>query len=37
MARDVVGGPLTSNLLTLLVVPVMRTLMDDLGSSLRRK
>ena len=31
MARAVVGGLLTSTLLTLLVVPVMYTLMDDLG------
>ena len=32
MARAVVGGLLTSTLLTLLVVPVMYTLMEDLGS-----
>jgi HAE1 family hydrophobic/amphiphilic exporter-1 len=31
MARAVVGGLLTSTLLTLLVVPVMYTLMEDLG------
>jgi len=31
MARAVVGGLLTSTLLTLLVVPVMYTFMDDLG------
>jgi HAE1 family hydrophobic/amphiphilic exporter-1 len=37
MARAVVGGLLTSTLLTLLVVPVMYTLMDDLGSLLKRK
>ncbi len=37
MARAVVGGLLTSTLLTLLVVPVMYTLMDDLGSWLKRK
>jgi HAE1 family hydrophobic/amphiphilic exporter-1 len=37
MARAVVGGLLTSTLLTLLVVPVMYTLMDDLGNWLRRK
>jgi hydrophobic/amphiphilic exporter-1 (mainly G- bacteria), HAE1 family len=36
MARAVVGGLLTSTLLTLLVVPVMYTLMDDLGGWLRR-
>ncbi|MCM2358789.1 MAG: efflux RND transporter permease subunit [Geobacteraceae bacterium] len=37
MARAVVGGLLTSSLLTLLVVPVMYTYMDDLGGWLRRK
>jgi HAE1 family hydrophobic/amphiphilic exporter-1 len=37
MARAVVGGLLTSTLLTLLVVPVMYTYMDDLGSWLKRK
>lgn len=37
MARAVVGGLLTSSLLTLLVVPVMYTCMDDLGGWLRRK
>jgi HAE1 family hydrophobic/amphiphilic exporter-1 len=37
MARAVVGGLLTSTLLTLLVVPVMYTYMDDLGSLLKRK
>jgi HAE1 family hydrophobic/amphiphilic exporter-1 len=37
MARAVVGGLLTSTMLTLLVVPVMYTLMDDLGSWLKRK
>jgi len=31
MARAVVGGLLTSTLLTLLVVPVMYTFMEDLG------
>jgi HAE1 family hydrophobic/amphiphilic exporter-1 len=31
MARAVVGGLLTSTLLTLLVVPVMYTVMDDFG------
>jgi HAE1 family hydrophobic/amphiphilic exporter-1 len=35
MARAVVGGLLTSTLLTLLVVPVMYTLMDDLGKWLK--
>lgn len=37
MARAVVGGLLTSSILTLLVVPVMYTLMDDLGRWLKRK
>jgi len=37
MARAVVGGLLTSTLLTLLVVPVMYTLMDDFGGWLQRK
>jgi HAE1 family hydrophobic/amphiphilic exporter-1 len=37
MARAVVGGLLTSTLLTLLVVPVMYTYMDDLGTWLKRK
>ncbi|MCL2760883.1 MAG: efflux RND transporter permease subunit [Desulfuromonadales bacterium] len=37
MARAVVGGLLTSTLLTLIVVPVMYTYMDDLGSWIRRK
>ncbi|HWI41407.1 MAG TPA: efflux RND transporter permease subunit, partial [Verrucomicrobiae bacterium] len=37
MARGVVGGLLTSSLLTLLVVPVMYTYMDDLDAWLRRK
>ncbi|HYS43908.1 MAG TPA: efflux RND transporter permease subunit, partial [Geobacteraceae bacterium] len=37
MARAVVGGLLTSSLLTLLVVPVMYTYMDDLGGWLRRR
>ncbi|HEY6007132.1 MAG TPA: efflux RND transporter permease subunit [Geobacteraceae bacterium] len=35
MARAVVGGLLTSSLLTLLVVPVMYTYMDDLGGWLK--
>jgi HAE1 family hydrophobic/amphiphilic exporter-1 len=35
MARAVVGGLLTSTLLTLLVVPVMYTYMDDLGGWLK--
>ncbi|MCE5262051.1 MAG: efflux RND transporter permease subunit [Deltaproteobacteria bacterium] len=37
MARAVVGGLLTSTLLTLLVVPVMYTLMEDLGGWLAGK
>ena len=37
MARAVVGGLLTSTLLTLLVVPVMYTYMDDLALWMRRK
>jgi HAE1 family hydrophobic/amphiphilic exporter-1 len=37
MARAVVGGLLTSTLLTLLVVPVMYTYMDDLGGWLKSK
>ncbi len=37
MARAVVGGLMTSTLLTLLVVPVMYTLMDDLGGWMKRK
>jgi hydrophobic/amphiphilic exporter-1 (mainly G- bacteria), HAE1 family len=37
MARAVVGGLLTSTILTLLVVPVMYTCMDDLGGWLKRR
>ncbi|MDA8124264.1 MAG: efflux RND transporter permease subunit [Deltaproteobacteria bacterium] len=37
MARAVVGGLLTSTLLTLLVVPVMYTYMEDLGNWLVKK
>jgi hydrophobic/amphiphilic exporter-1 (mainly G- bacteria), HAE1 family len=37
MARAVVGGLLTSTLLTLLVVPVMYTVLDDLERWLKRK
>ena len=37
MARAVVGGLLTSTLLTLLVVPVMYTFMEDLGKWLTGK
>jgi HAE1 family hydrophobic/amphiphilic exporter-1 len=37
MARAVIGGLLTSSLLTLLVVPVVYTIVDDLGAWLKRK
>lgn len=37
MARAVIGGLLTSTLLTLLIVPVMYTFMDDLGRWIRRR
>jgi HAE1 family hydrophobic/amphiphilic exporter-1 len=37
MARAVVGGLITSTLLTLLVVPVMYTLLEDLAKKLKRK
>ena len=37
MARAVVGGLLTSTMLTLLVVPVMYTYMDDLGKWLKNR
>ena len=37
MARAVVGGLITSTFLTLLVVPVMYTLMDDFSGWLKRK
>ena len=33
MARAVIGGLITSTLLTLFVVPVMYTLLDDLGGA----
>ena len=36
MARAVVGGLITSTLLTLLVVPVVYTFLDDLGSGFSR-
>jgi HAE1 family hydrophobic/amphiphilic exporter-1 len=36
MARAVVGGLLTSTVLTLLVVPVMYTVLDDLGAWMKR-
>jgi HAE1 family hydrophobic/amphiphilic exporter-1 len=37
MARAVIGGLITSTLLTLLVVPVVYTYLDDLGSWTRRR
>jgi HAE1 family hydrophobic/amphiphilic exporter-1 len=37
MARSVIGGLITSTMLTLLVVPVAYTYFDDLGSWLRHK
>ena len=37
MARAVIGGLLTSTILTLLVVPVMYTVMDDFGNWLKHK
>ena len=37
MARAVVGGLITSTLLTLLVVPVVYTILEDLGAWIHRK
>jgi HAE1 family hydrophobic/amphiphilic exporter-1 len=37
MARAVIGGLVTSTLLTLLVVPVVYTVMDDFGDWIRRR
>jgi HAE1 family hydrophobic/amphiphilic exporter-1 len=37
MARAVIGGLITSTFLTLLVVPVVYTLLDDLGDWIRRR
>ena len=37
MARAVVGGLITSTLLTLLVVPVMYSILDDFGAWMKRK
>lgn len=37
MARAVIGGLITSTLLTLLVVPVVYTVLDDVGGWIRRK
>jgi HAE1 family hydrophobic/amphiphilic exporter-1 len=36
MARAVIGGLITSTLLTLIVVPVVYTYLDDLGGSFER-
>jgi len=36
MARAVIGGLITSTLLTLIVVPVVYTYLDDLGAGVRR-
>jgi HAE1 family hydrophobic/amphiphilic exporter-1 len=37
MARAVIGGLITSTFLTLLVVPVVYTLLDDFGDWIRRR
>ncbi|MBF8258456.1 MAG: efflux pump, RND family, inner and outer membrane protein [Actinobacteria bacterium] len=37
MARAVIGGLITSTFLTLLVVPVVYTILDDLGGWIRRR
>ncbi|KPK91302.1 MAG: acriflavin resistance protein [Deltaproteobacteria bacterium SM23_61] len=37
MARAVIGGLITSTLLTLLVVPVVYTVLDDVGGWIRRR
>jgi hydrophobic/amphiphilic exporter-1 (mainly G- bacteria), HAE1 family len=37
MARAVIGGLITSTILTLLVVPVVYTVLDDLGGWVRRR
>jgi HAE1 family hydrophobic/amphiphilic exporter-1 len=37
MARAVIGGLITSTLLTLLVVPVAYTFLDDIGSLFKRR
>jgi HAE1 family hydrophobic/amphiphilic exporter-1 len=36
MARSVIGGLITSTLLTLVAVPVVYTLLDDLGSGFEK-
>jgi HAE1 family hydrophobic/amphiphilic exporter-1 len=37
MARAVIGGLITSTLLTLLIVPVVYTVLDDMGGWVRRR
>jgi HAE1 family hydrophobic/amphiphilic exporter-1 len=37
LARGVIGGLITSTVLTLLVVPVVYSLLDDLGAWIRRR
>ncbi len=37
MARAVIGGLITSTILTLLVVPVVYTVLDDVGDRIRRR
>jgi len=37
MARAVIGGLITSTFLTLLIVPVMYSVLDDFGSWIRRQ
>jgi len=37
MGRAVIGGLLTSTILTLLVIPVVYTLFDDLGNWIKKK
>jgi HAE1 family hydrophobic/amphiphilic exporter-1 len=37
MARAVIGGLITSTLLTLVVIPVVYTLVDDVGSRVSGK
>jgi HAE1 family hydrophobic/amphiphilic exporter-1 len=37
MARAVIGGLITSTFLTLLIVPVMYSFLDDLGGWIRRR
>ena len=36
MARAVIGGLITSTFLTLLIVPVMYSVLDDVGAWIRR-